>query len=66
MSDVNKTIALSDVDVWNSSDFDALDDIIHPDHRARRGDRLMASGPAATKAGLCGPAWIWSGWPTAK
>jgi hypothetical protein len=47
MSDLNKVVALSYVAVWNNSDFDALDDIIHPDYRARRGDRLMASGAAA-------------------
>jgi steroid delta-isomerase-like uncharacterized protein len=50
MSDLNKSVVLRYVDVWNSSNFDALDDIIHPDYRARRGERLMASGPAALKA----------------
>jgi hypothetical protein len=30
MSDLNKSVALSYVDVWNSSDFDALDGIIIP------------------------------------
>lgn len=52
MSDLNKSVALSYVDVWNSSDFDALDNIVHPDYHARRGDRLMASGAAALKTWL--------------
>ncbi|TMD57742.1 MAG: ester cyclase [Chloroflexi bacterium] len=54
MSDYNKALALRYVAVWNNSEFNALDDIIHPDYRARRGDRLMASGPAALKAWLSG------------
>jgi steroid delta-isomerase-like uncharacterized protein len=54
MSDLKKSVVLRYVDVWNNSNFDALDDIIHPDYRARRGDRLMASGPAALKAWLSG------------
>ena len=48
------SVALSYVDVWNNGDFDALDGIIHPDYRARRGDRLMASGAAALEAWLSG------------
>ena len=54
MSALNKSVALRYVDIWNTSDFDALDDIIHPDYRARRGDRLMASGAAALKAWYAG------------
>ena len=54
MSDLNMAVALSYVAVWNSSEFDALDHIIHPDYRARRGDRLMASGVAALKAWYSG------------
>jgi len=54
MSDLNESVALSYVNVWNNSDFEALDGIIHPDYRARRGDRLMASGAVALKAWLSG------------
>ena len=51
---INRSVAFSCVDVWNNSDFEALDGIIHPDYRARCGDRLMASGAAALGAWLSG------------